>query len=220
MAISVAILVGDAQKWVPEFIEKAKTFKVGEGFAEDTDICPVNNKALLQKIERLIGAGEKEAKLVLDGRGVKVDKYPNGNFIGPTIIDGVKKGHESYENEIFGPVLQIMHCDTLEEAMDVINSNKFGNGTAIFTRSGNAARKFQRDIEAGQIGINLPIPVPLPMFSFTGNKASMWGNLNFYGKAGVQFFTQWKTITARWKEDTDAAYKLSTAMPTMKGKKF
>jgi len=98
----------------------------------------------------------------------------------------------------------------------LVNSNRYGNGTAIFTRSGSAARKFQRDIESGQVGINLPIPVPLPMFSFTGNKDSFLGQNNFYGKAGVHFFTQLKTITSRWRAESDEVYSVSTAMPTMK----
>ena len=100
--------------------------------------------------------------------------------------------------------------------MEILNANQWGNGAAIFTSSGSAARKFQRDIEAGQVGINVPIPVPLPMFSFTGNKGSIRGDLNFYGKAGVQFFTQWKTISSRWKSENSDVTKLSTAFPIMK----
>lgn len=113
-----------------------------------------------------------------------------------------------YDDEIFAPVMVIVRRNTLQEAIDLINSNKYGNGVAIFTRSGGHARKFQHEIEAGQVGINLPIPVPLPMFSFTGNKASMWGTSNFYGKGAVSFYTEWKTITSRWKEESDAATKL------------
>lgn len=110
----------------------------------------------------------------------------------------------------------ISYVDSFQDAINLINSNRYGNGTAIFTKSGSAARKFQREIEVGQVGINLPIPVPLPMFSFTGNKDSFMGSQNFYGKSGVQFFTQQKTITSRWKEESDEAYSVSTAMPTMK----
>lgn len=142
--------------------------------------------------------------------------HPNGNFIGPTVIDHAKPGMACYDDEIFGPVMVIVRVNTLDEAIELINKNKYGNGVAIFTRSGGAARKFQHNIEAGQIGINLPIPVPLPMFSFTGNKASMWGTSNFYGKGAVQFFTQWKTITSRWKEDDEEAMKMTTSFPTMK----
>jgi malonate-semialdehyde dehydrogenase (acetylating)/methylmalonate-semialdehyde dehydrogenase len=121
-----------------------------------------------------------------------------------------------YDEEIFGPVMIICRAETLQEGIDLINSNKYGNGTAIFTKNGHVARKFQHEIEATQIGINLPIPVPLPMFSFTGGKASFAGNSNFYGKGAVSFFTQWKTITARWKEESEEAQKLQTHFPTMK----
>jgi len=110
----------------------------------------------------------------------------------------------------------LMTCETLDEAIELMNRNQYGNGTAIFTTSGNSARKFQREIDAGQVGINVPIPVPSPMFSFTGNKGSFRGDLNFYGKGAINFFTQWKTITSRWKEESSEKYKLSTAFPTMK----
>ena len=120
-----------------------------------------------------------------------------------------------YKEEIFGPVLVCLHANTLQEAIDIINKNQYGNGCAIFTKSGSAAHKFETEIECGQVGINVPIPVPLPMFSFTGNKKSIAGDLNFYGKSGVQFYTQWKTVTARWKEE-DEFTKLSTTFPTYK----
>ncbi|MFS8159990.1 MAG: aldehyde dehydrogenase family protein [Candidatus Roizmanbacteria bacterium] len=154
--------------------------------------------------------------MLLDGRGVKVPGFEKGNFIGATVIDHCKPGTAAYDEEIFGPVLCIVRVNTLQEGIDLINAHQYGNGTAIFTRSGNAARKFQHEVECGQIGINLPIPVPLPMFSFTGNKNSMWGTSNFYGKGAIQFFTQWKTITARWKEDHEDAQKMQTHFPTMK----
>lgn len=174
-------------------------------------------KASLERVHGILDkCGSDGSTIALDGRGVRVEGHPEGNFLGPTIIDGAKPGMACYDDEIFGPVMVISRCDTLDEAIKLINSNKYGNGVAIFTRSGGNARRFQHKIEAGQIGINLPIPVPLPMFSFTGNKASMWGTSNFYGKGAVSFFTQWKTITARWKEETDAAQKLQTNFPTMK----
>lgn len=160
--------------------------------------------------------GKDGSEIILDGRGIKVDGHPDGNWLGPTIIDKAAPGMSAYDNEIFGPAMVIARANTLDEAVDLINSNKYGNGVAIFTKSGGHARKFQHRIEAGQVGINLPIPVPLPMFSFTGNKASMWGTSNFYGKGAVSFFTQWKTITARWKEESEEAQKLQTHFPTMK----
>ena len=215
MAISVAVMVGEASSWVPEIVEKAKKLRLGAGFDEGVDVAPLQNRQLKEKVEAYIAQGSKEATLLLDGRGARVAEYPNGNFVGPTVIDGVDAGMTVYDEEIFGPVLVVKHAKTFDEAIEFCNANPYGNGTAIFTRSGSAARKFQREIEAGQVGINLPIPVPLPMFSFTGSKNSFLGSNNFYGKGAVQFFTQWKTITSRWKED-DESYKVSTAMPTMK----
>ncbi len=134
-------------------------------------------------------------------------------FIGPTIVSGVTADMECYKEEIFGPVLLCMQADNLDEPMKIVNRNKYGNGASIFTSSGVAARKFQTDIEAGQVGINVPIPVPLPFFSFTGSKASFAGDLNFYGKAGVQFYTQIKTVTQQWKGLASGS-GVSMAMPT------
>lgn len=215
MAISVVVLVGDTQKWIPEIVEKAKGLKCGPG-AQNFDICPLNNKAHLDNVNRLIADGEKNGTLLLDGRNPKVDGYPNGNWVGPTVIDNCKAGMACYDEEIFGPVMNIVRVDTLQEAIDFVNANPWGNGSSIFTKNGHTARKYQTEIEAGQVGINLAIPVPLPMFSFTGNKASMWGTANFYGKGAIQFNTQWKTITARWKEESEEAQRLNTNFPTMK----
>merc|ERR1711988_797871 len=133
---------------------------------------------------------------------------------GPTIVSGVDPKMEVYKNELFGPVLQVLHAETLDDAIALINANPYGNGTALFTRSGAAARKFTHEVDVGQIGINLPIPVPLPMFSFTGNRGSILGDHNFYGKGAVTFYTQWKTVTSNWKVSTDE--RLQMAMPTMK----
>ena len=217
MALSVAVMVGDAQAWIPDIIEKAKTLSVGAG-ADGADVCPLITKAALERAERIIAKAEHDgSKIVLDGRKPTVPGYEKGNFLGPTVVDYLKPGMACYDEEIFAPVLGIVRVDTLEEAIKLVNKHTHGNGAAIFTKSGGAARKFQHEVDAGQVGINLPIPVPLPMFSFTGNKSSMWGTSNFYGKGAVQFYTQWKTITARWKEDDQAAQQMSTAMPTMKG---
>jgi malonate-semialdehyde dehydrogenase (acetylating)/methylmalonate-semialdehyde dehydrogenase len=190
MAISVAVMVGDSAEWIPEIVEKTKGLTVGAG-VDNKDIAPVQNAESLERVHRLIADGEKNATLLLDGRGVTVDGYPKGNWVGPTVIDNVKPGMDCYDQEVFGPVMIIVRAETLQGAIDLINENSWGNGVAIFTKNGHAARKFQTEIEAGQIGINLPIPVPLPMFSFTGNKASMWGTSNFYGKGAVTFNTQW-----------------------------
>ena len=198
---------------MPKLTEMAKELKVGAGVEAGVQIPPVITPQAKQRIERLVGAGvEAGASLPLDGRGLDVPGLPDGNFVGPTIIDNVTPDMECYRNEIFGPVLQVLHCDTLDEAIALINANRYGNGTAIFTRSGAAARKFTMEVDVGQIGINLPIPVPLPMFSFTGSRGSILGDHNFYGKGAVTFYTQWKTVTSNWKEaDNDA---LSMSMPT------
>ena len=160
-------------------------------------------------------ASKEGANVILDGSDYVHPDYPKGNFVAPTIIDNVSADMTCYKEEIFGPVLVCVHVKTLQEGIDFINKNQWGNGCAIFTRSGSAARKFQNEIEVGQIGINIPIPVPLPMFSFTGSKKSFMGDLNFYGKNGVRFYTQLKTITARWKEEAEYT-KLTTAFPTYK----
>lgn len=141
MAISVVVLVGDTQKWVPEIVEKAKTLKVGPGHA-NFDITPTQSALHLKHIERLIADGEKNATLLLDGRGVKVEGYPKGNWIGPTVIDNCKQGMACYEEEVFGPVMNIVRVDTLQEAIDFVNSNKWGNGSSIFTKNGHTARKY------------------------------------------------------------------------------
>ena len=127
--------------------------------------------------------------------------YESGNFIGPTLFTGVKAGMKIYTTEIFGPVLLVMEVDTLDEAIELVNANPFGNGTGVFTQSGAAARKFQNEIDVGQVGINIPIPVPVPFFSFTGSRGSKLGDLGPYGKQVVQFYTQTKTVTARWFDD-------------------
>ena len=150
----------------------------------------------------LIGTGVTEgARLELDGRDARVDGYPDGNFIAPTLFSGVKPGMKIYEEEIFGPVLCTLSVATLDEAIAVINANPNGNGTGLFTRSGAAARKFAEEIDVGQVGINVPIPVPVPLFSFTGSRGSKLGDLGPYGKQVVLFYTQTKTITSRWFDE-------------------
>lgn len=202
MAISVAVMVGKAKEWIPELAARAKLLKTGAGDQPGVDVPPVVNKAAKERIESLIARGIEEGATVhLDGRNPTVAGYPNGNFIAPTLFSGVKPNMTIYRTEIFGPVLCVMEVDTLDDAITVINANPFGNGTAIFTQSGAAARKFQNEIDVGQIGINVPIPVPVPFFSFTGSRASKLGDLGPYGKQVVQFYTQVKTVTARWFDD-------------------
>ncbi|KAI7735045.1 hypothetical protein M8C21_008922 [Ambrosia artemisiifolia] len=209
MALSTVVFVGDPKEWETELVKRAKSLKVNAGTEPDADLGPAK-----ERVCRLIQSGvESGARLLLDGRDIVVPGYEQGNFVGPTILSGVTEDMECYKEEIFGPVLLCMQADNLEEAINIVNRNKYGNGAAIFTSSGVAARKFQTDIEAGQVGINVPIPVPLPFFSFTGSKASFAGDLNFYGKAGVNFYTQIKTVTQQWK-DLPGGSGVSLAMPT------
>ncbi|WP_201502137.1 CoA-acylating methylmalonate-semialdehyde dehydrogenase [Psychrobacter cibarius] len=201
MALSVVVLVGAAGEWIDDIKAKAEGLIVSAG-KHDKDLGPLISPAAKARVEHLIGTGVEEgASLILDGRGIMVEGYEKGNFVGPTIFDNVTADMQIYKEEIFGPVLCIMRANSLDEAIELLNANPHGNGTAIFTQSGAAAHKFQQDIQVGQIGINLPIPVPLPMFSFSGSRASKLGDLGPYGKQAVQFYTQTKTVTARWFDD-------------------
>ncbi|KAI5786437.1 Aldehyde/histidinol dehydrogenase [Peziza echinospora] len=217
MALSTLVLVGETREWLPEIIERAKLLKVDGGFEKGADLGPVISPHAKKRINGLIQSGVDEgASLLLDGRNFKPEKYPDGNFVGPTILSKVTTSMKCYKEEIFGPVLVCLEVETLDEAIKLINANEYGNGVAIFTNSGAVAGKFQREIEAGQVGINVPIPVPLPMFSFTGNKNSIAGNggHNFYGKSGLNFYTQLKTVTSLWRSEDAVATRATVNMPT------
>ena len=202
MAASTAVLVGEARSWIPELVAKARTLKVGAGHVAGTDVGPLISCAARERVEAYIASGVAQgAKLELDGRKPAVPGFEEGNFVGPTIFSGVRPGMRIYDEEIFGPVLVILAADSLDEAIELVNANPNGNGTAVFTQSGAAARRFQEDIDVGQVGINVPIPVPVPLFSFTGSRASKLGDLGPYGKQVVMFYTQTKTVTQRWFDD-------------------
>ncbi|MBC3210345.1 CoA-acylating methylmalonate-semialdehyde dehydrogenase [Pseudomonas sp. SWRI111] len=202
MATSVVVLVGAAKQWLPDLKALAQKLKVNAGSEPGTDVGPVISKKAKARILELIESGIKEgAKLELDGRDVSVPGYEQGNFVGPTLFSGVTTDMQIYTQEIFGPVLVVLEVDTLDQAIALVNANPFGNGTGLFTQSGAAARKFQSEIDVGQVGINIPIPVPVPVFSFTGSRGSKLGDLGPYGKQVVQFYTQTKTVTARWFDD-------------------
>lgn len=214
MALSCCVFVGETVDWIPDIVEKAKSLSVNGGFEPNTDVGPLISPDAKVRVQQLITDGIKAgAECPLDGRDIQVPKYPDGNFIGPTVLTRVDSTNVAYTEEIFGPVLVCTDVNSLEEAIEFINANPYGNGTAIFTQSGAVARKFQHEIDCGQVGINVPIPVPLPMFSFTGSRASIRGDLNFYGKAGFHFVTQIKTITAQWDYNTRTKY--GTVMPTL-----
>ena len=213
MALPVVILVGEAQQWLPELVEKTKTLKISGGTEAGADIGPVVSCAALDRISGLIAKGESEgARLVLDGRNPQVAGYEKGNFVGPTIFTDVTTEMTIYREEIFGPVLCILNAATLDDAIELINSNPNGNGTAIFTRSGAAARHFQEEIDVGQVGINVPIPVPVPLFSFSGSRASKLGDLGPYGKQVILFYTQTKTITQRWFDEDEVGGPVNTTI--------
>ncbi|KAI9699162.1 MAG: hypothetical protein M1820_007241 [Bogoriella megaspora] len=217
MALSTLVLVGETKEWVGEIAERARGLSVNGGFEEGADLGPVISPQARERIEGLIQSAEEEgAEIVLDGRGFRPEKYPNGNFIGPTLIANVKPHMRCYTEEIFGPVLVCLNVDTVDEGIELINKNEYGNGVAIFTRSGSTGARFQKEVEAGQVGINVPIPVPLPMFSFTGNKKSVAGGgaNTFYGKSGLNFYTQQKTVTSLWRSEDAVATKASVNMPT------
>ncbi|KAL7798539.1 Aldehyde/histidinol dehydrogenase [Trichoderma ceciliae] len=218
MALSTLVMVGETKEWLAEVAEHAKALKVDGGFEEGADLGPVISPQSKERIEGLIASAEKEgATILLDGRGIKPSKYPNGNFIGPTIISNVTPDMTCYKQEIFGPVLVCLNVETIDDAIELINKNEYGNGVAIFTKSGATAETFRKHIEAGQVGINVPIPVPLPMFSFTGNKKSIAGGgaNTFYGRPGISFYTQLKTVTALWQSADAVAKKAAVHMPTL-----
>ena len=213
MAIHTVVLVGKANKWLPDFVEKAKTLKVGPGTDKATDMGPLIRPAAKERVIRYIEKGIAQgARLELDGRHVKVPSYEKGNFLGPSIFSNVTPEMDIYKDEIFGPVTSVVAVNTLADAIEFTNNNPFGNGTAIFTTSGAAAHKFQSEIDVGQVGINLPIPVPLPFFSFTGSRGSKLGDLGPYGKQAVEFYTQTKTVTARWPKDMAGNGEVHTAI--------
>ncbi|VDM75443.1 unnamed protein product [Strongylus vulgaris] len=249
MALTTAILVGEARSWLPDIVEKAKKLHVNAGWKPETDVGPLISKAAKERVVGLIQGAKKEganvaldgsnyvvpgfengnfvgpsviggvkpnmtcykegANVALDGSNYVVPGFENGNFVGPSVIAGVKPNMTCYKEEIFGPVLVVMEAEDLNEATEIINKNPYGNGTAIFTSNGATARKFTHEVDCGQVGVNVPIPVPLPMFSFTGSRGSFLGDMNFYGKAGISFYTQWKTITQYWNE------KLTEIKPQM-----
>lgn len=203
MAIHTLVLVGEAREWLPDFIAKARALKVGPGWESETDMGPLIRSTAKERVIGYIEKGISQgAKLELDGRGLIVPGYEKGNFVGPTVFSEITPDMAIYTEEIFGPVLSVIQVSKLEDAISFVNANPHGNGTAIFTSSGEAAHKFKNEIEVGQVGVNLPIPVPLPFFSFTGSRASKLGDLGPYGKQVVEFYTQTKTITERWPSET------------------
>ncbi len=215
MAISATVAVGAAgDELVRVLSDKARAVKVGPGRDDGVEMGPVITRAAKDRIEKLIGSGaEQGARLSVDGRGLRLDANPDGFFVGPTVIDGVTTEMDVYREEVFGPVLSVLRVDTVEQAIELINANPYGNGTAIFTSSGDAARRFQRGVNVGMIGVNVPIPVPMAYYSFGGWKDSLFGDKHVHGAEGVSFYTRAKVITSRWPEhrsDPAASYSFPT----------
>ncbi len=202
MAISVVVAVGEAgDAIVPMLKEKAQNLKVGPGNVEGTEMGPLVTSDHLNCVTNYVDIGKQEgANLVVDGRGLKVKGYERGYFLGPTLFDHVTTDMKIYQDEIFGPVLVVVRTENYSEAIDIINSSCYGNGTAVFTQSGAAARRFENEIQVGMVGINVPIPVPMAFFSFGGWKSSLFGDLHIHGVEGVKFYTRTKVITKRWPD--------------------
>ncbi|WP_136248315.1 CoA-acylating methylmalonate-semialdehyde dehydrogenase [Halomonas borealis] len=213
MANSVVLLVGEAREWLDDLVEGARHMVVGPGTQRDADLGPLVSPAAQARVEELIATGEQEgARLMVDGRGCQVEGYPNGNFVGPTLFSDVTPEMTVYREEIFGPVLCVLGVETLDEAIEFVNANPNGNGTSIFTNSGWVARRFETEIDVGQVGINVPIPVPVAYFSFTGSRASKLGDLGPNGKQAIAFWTQTKTITARWFEPENVSSGINSTI--------
>ncbi|MFJ5370315.1 CoA-acylating methylmalonate-semialdehyde dehydrogenase [Bosea sp. CER48] len=216
MAISVAVPVGKgtADELVKRLIPRVESLKVGPSTDLTADYGPVVTKAAMEKIKQYVDIGVGEgAKLVVDGRGFKMQGYENGFYVGGCLFDNVTKDMRIYKEEIFGPVLSVVRADSYDEALKLTNDHEYGNGTAIFTRDGDAARDFASKVQVGMVGINVPIPVPLAYYTFGGWKRSAFGDLNQHGPDSIRFYTKTKTVTARWPSGIkDGA---SFVIPTM-----
>ncbi|MBL8558009.1 MAG: CoA-acylating methylmalonate-semialdehyde dehydrogenase [Hyphomonadaceae bacterium] len=217
MALPVAVAVGKgtAEQLIERLLPEIERIRVGTSTDPESVYGPVVTAAHKARVENYIDMGVKEgAKLVVDGRGFKLQGYENGFFIGPTLFDHVKPTMKSYQEEIFGPVLQIVRADTFEEAVELPTKHQYGNGVAIFTRNGRMAREFASRVNVGMVGVNVPIPVPVAYHTFGGWKRSAFGDVNQHGPEGVRFWTKIKTVTARWPDGDvgDQAF----VIPTMK----
>ncbi len=216
MAQSVAVAVGDiGDKLVENLSKKVQSLKVGPGMDKNSEMGPLITKEHLEKVKSYVNIGEKEgAKLIVDGRDLKLQGYEKGFYIGGCLFDHVKKNMRIYKEEIFGPVLSVIRAKDFDEALQLVNDHEFGNGVSIFTRDGDSGRTFSSKAKIGMVGINIPIPVPMAFHSFGGWKRSLFGDQHMHGPEGVRFYTKLKTITSRWPSGlrTDPEFK----MPTMK----
>jgi malonate-semialdehyde dehydrogenase (acetylating)/methylmalonate-semialdehyde dehydrogenase len=214
MAISAVVTVGDStEPLLEKLLPKIAALKIGPGMDNNNDMGPLITAEHRDKVRSYIDIGEKEgAKLLVDGRKHEITESP-GYFLGPTLFDHATSDMRVYQEEIFGPVLTITRTETFDEAIKLVNAHEYGNGTAIFTRDGDAAREFANGIQVGMVGINVPIPVPLAFHSFGGWKRSLFGDMSIYGMEGVRFYTRLKTVTSRWPTGIRSGADFS--MPTM-----
>jgi malonate-semialdehyde dehydrogenase (acetylating) / methylmalonate-semialdehyde dehydrogenase len=210
MAISTAVAVGRAgDALVEKLLERATSLRTGPGLDPESDMGPLVSGAARDKVTGLIETGVNEgAKLVLDGRNLRVEGHEGGFYVGPTLFDQVTTEMTIYKEEIFGPVLIVLRAADIDEAIGITSRNPYGNGTAIFTSNGAAARKFQNEVQAGMVGVNVPIPVPMAFYSFGGWKQSLFGDLHVHGPEGVAFYTRGKVVTTRWPVPRDSAVEL------------
>ncbi|HTW09353.1 MAG TPA: CoA-acylating methylmalonate-semialdehyde dehydrogenase [Acidimicrobiales bacterium] len=217
MAVSAAVAVAGAGDALVEAVRaNAARIRVGPGRDPASDMGPVITLEAKQRIVGYISrSDEAGADVALDGRGLVVPGYERGFFVGPTIVDKVTPGMEVYRDEIFGPVLSVLRAGSVEEAIALVNANPYGNGTALFTSSGEAARRFHRDVNVGMIGVNVPVPVPMAYYSFGGWKDSLFGERRIHGPEGVGFYTRSKVVTSRWPAPS-AAEGVSYHFPTAK----
>jgi malonate-semialdehyde dehydrogenase (acetylating)/methylmalonate-semialdehyde dehydrogenase len=209
MAISVVVAVEPvADSLIEKIKSRMATLTVGDG-TRNCDMGPLVTKEHRDKVASYIDiAIEDKATVVVDGRGIEVDGEPNGFWLGPTLIDNVPTSSRVYKDEIFGPVLSVVRVASYEEGLELINNGAYGNGTAIFTNDGGAARKFQNEVEVGMIGINVPIPVPVSYYSFGGFKSSLFGDTKAHGVQGFHFYTREKTVTSRWLDPSHGGINL------------
>ncbi len=216
MAVSAAVAVGEvADRLVDAVAAKASAMRIGPGRDADSEMGPVITSEARSRVSGYVESGQQQgAQLVVDGRGLVVAGHEDGFFIGPSVLDRVTTRMDVYRDEVFGPVLAILRVDTLDEAIALVNANDYGNGTAIFTSSGEAARRFQRGVTVGMVGINVPIPVPMAYYSFGGWKSSLFGESHIHGPEGVHFYTRAKVVTARWpaaSSPVSASYHFPTS---------
>jgi malonate-semialdehyde dehydrogenase (acetylating)/methylmalonate-semialdehyde dehydrogenase len=215
MAISVAVAVGDVgDKLIAKLAPRVQSLKVGPGLDPQSEMGPLVTRQHRDKVMGYVDQGVKEgAKLVVDGRNINLQGYENGYFLCGCLFDNVTTDMRIYKEEIFGPVLSVVRAPDYDSAVKMVNDHEFGNGTAIFTRDGDAAREFANKIKVGMVGVNVPIPVPMAFHSFGGWKRSLFGDQHMHGPEGVRFYTKLKTVTSRWPTGIRAGAEF--VMPTM-----